>query len=102
MADSKTLAVSAPMPNHGVPASAIDQLAARTGMSKDVLLACLNIPRTAKASTLLSKDESKRVRGMEALIDMLQTMVEESGDPTGFDAARALSGWLRTPLPALG
>ena len=28
-------------------------------------------------------------------------MVEESGDPKGFDAARWVSEWLTSPLPAL-
>jgi uncharacterized protein (DUF2384 family) len=29
-------------------------------------------------------------------------MVEQSGNPAGFDAARWLSNWLSKPLPALG
>ena len=29
-------------------------------------------------------------------------MVEESGDPQGFDAAAWLSTWIEEPLPALG
>jgi hypothetical protein len=29
-------------------------------------------------------------------------MVEESGDPAGFDAAHWVADWLAKPLPALG
>jgi uncharacterized protein (DUF2384 family) len=29
-------------------------------------------------------------------------MVEESGDPTGFDAGHWVADWLGNPLPALG
>ena len=39
--------------------------------------------------------------GIETLIDSVQAMVERSGDPAGFDAARWLSDWLSKPLPAL-
>lgn len=75
------------------------------GMSKENLLSSLGLSRATisrkeKDATVLSKDESERVLGVETLIGMVQTMVEQSGDPTGFDAARWLSGWLSEPLPA--
>lgn len=54
-----------------------------------------------KEATVLSKDESERMLGVETLIGMVQTMVEQSGDPAGFDAARWVSNWLTKPLPAL-
>jgi putative toxin-antitoxin system antitoxin component (TIGR02293 family) len=50
----------------------------------------------------LSPAESERILGLSALVDKVQTMVEESGDPTGFDAAAWLSSWLAEPVPALG
>ena len=37
----------------------------------------------------------------KALIGMVQTMVEQSGEPAGFNAARWVSDWLTSPLPAL-
>lgn len=49
----------------------------------------------------MSCDESERVLGVETLIGMVQSMVEQSGDPIGFDAARWLANWLSEPLPAL-
>lgn len=90
----------------GIPASTISILSSRMGMSKENLLSSLGLSRATisrkeKDATVLSKDESERVLGVEALIGMAQTMVEQSGDPAGFDAARWVSDWLTKPLPAL-
>jgi len=90
----------------GIPASMIGSLSSRMGMSKEALLSSLGLSRATisrkeKDSSVLSKDESERVLGIATLIDMAQTMVEQSGDPAGFDAARWVSAWLTKPLPAL-
>ncbi|MCE3608263.1 MbcA/ParS/Xre antitoxin family protein [Massilia sp. P8910] len=90
----------------GIDASMIGNLSLRMGMSKENLLSSLGLSRATisrkeKDATLLSKDESERVLGVETLIGMVQTMVEQSGDPSGFDAARWVSNWLSKPLPAL-
>ncbi|MGI4935969.1 MAG: hypothetical protein ACRYF5_04370, partial [Janthinobacterium lividum] len=45
--------------------------------------------------------ETESPIGVETLISLVQTMVEQSGNPIGFDAARWLSAWLSTPLPVL-
>ena len=91
----------------GIPASIISNLSTRMGMSKENLLGSLGLSRATisrkeKDASVLSKDESERVLGIETLIGMVQTMVEQSGDPTDFDAARWVSEWLTKPLPALG
>jgi putative toxin-antitoxin system antitoxin component (TIGR02293 family) len=91
----------------GIPAATIGHLSIRMGLSKEALLASLGLPRATisrkeKEAAMLSKDESERVLGFETLIDQVQTMVDESGDPSGFDAARWLAGWITKPLPALG
>ena len=36
------------------------------------------------------------------LIAHVQTMVKESGNPEGFDAAKWVDRWIDRPLPALG
>nr|WP_302474469.1 MbcA/ParS/Xre antitoxin family protein [Roseococcus sp. MDT2-1-1] len=36
------------------------------------------------------------------LVTLVQTMVAESGDPAGFDAAAWLANWMQRPVPALG
>lgn len=91
----------------GIPASMIGNLSKRMDMSKDSLLSYLGLSRATisrkeRDAAVLSKDESERVLGIETLISIVQTMVEESGDPAGFDAARWVSEWLTKPLPALG
>jgi putative toxin-antitoxin system antitoxin component (TIGR02293 family) len=91
---------------HGIPAAVISSLSARMGMSKETLLSSLGLSRATisrkeKDAALLSKDESERVLGVETLIGMVQAMVEQSGDPTGFNAARWVAEWLTKPLPAL-
>lgn len=94
------------MIRHGIPASTISLLSTRMGMTKESLLASLGLSRATisrkeKEATLLSKDESERVLGVETLIGMVQIMVEQSGDPEAFDAARWVADWLSKPLPAL-
>lgn len=50
----------------------------------------------------LAQSDAERILGLAKLLGQVQAMVEESGDPKGFDAAVWLSRWLREPLPALG
>jgi putative toxin-antitoxin system antitoxin component (TIGR02293 family) len=90
----------------GIPASTISSLSSRMGMSKESLLSSLGLSRATisrkeKDGTVLSKDESERVLGIETLIGMVQSMVEQSGNPMDFDAARWVAEWLTRPLPAL-
>ncbi len=90
----------------GIEASMIGSLSSRMGVSKDNLLASLGLSRTTisrkeKDGKLLSSDESEHVLGVETLIGMVQDMVEQSGEPAGFDAARWVSAWLFQPMPAL-
>lgn len=75
----------------GIPAAMVAELSATMGMSKELLLGSLGLSRATisrkeKDDTALSKDESERVLGVASLIGKAQAMVEESGDPTGFDA----------------
>lgn len=91
----------------GLPASRIENLSTRMGMSKNVLLFSLGlssatISRKEKNDAVLSNGESERVLGIETLIGITQTMVEESGNPSDFNAARWVANWLSKPLPALG
>lgn len=91
----------------GIPASTVGELSSTMGISKELLLGSLGLSRATisrkeKDKTALSKDESERLLGVASLIGKVHMMVEESGDPTGFDAARWLADWLAQPLPALG
>lgn len=91
----------------GIPASLVGELSSTMGMSKELLLGSLGLSRATisrkeRDEAALSKDESERVLGVAFLIGKVQSMVEESGDPASFDAARWVADWLAKPLPALG
>lgn len=60
------------------------------------------INRKAKTKGSLTQDESERFLGLAKLIGQVQAMVEESGDPNGFDARAWTAHWLSEPLPAFG
>jgi len=58
--------------------------------------------RAAQLRRALLQVRDERVLGLLKLVGQVQVMVDESGDPNGFDAAKWVSGWLERPLPALG
>ena len=58
--------------------------------------------RKAREGKPVSADEESRGLGMASLIAQVQTMIEESGNPEGFDAAKWVARWIDRPLPALG
>lgn len=58
--------------------------------------------RKIEANATLNVDESERVLGLAKLIGQVQTIVQESGQPEGFNAAHWVSEWLTRPAPALG
>jgi uncharacterized protein (DUF2384 family) len=39
---------------------------------------------------------------MARLVGQLEAMVQDSGDPNGFDPTAWMARWLNDPLPALG
>ncbi|KQP35911.1 hypothetical protein ASF44_19590 [Pseudorhodoferax sp. Leaf274] len=76
-------------------------------MPKERLLPTLGIApatvsRKVRQALPLSSDDSERALGMARLVGQVQAMVEESGDPEGFDAAQWLAQWMEEPLPSLG
>ena len=58
--------------------------------------------RRVKSKDRLPPTESDRVRCVTRLVGQIQNIVEESGNPLGFDAAAWISRWLNEPLSALG
>ena len=91
----------------GVPAQALVQIAKAMGTPKERLFQTLGLSRAtvdrkARAKQALSVDEGQRVVGMAKLLGQVQTMVEQSGEPSGFDAAKWVAQWLDEPSPALG
>ena len=89
----------------GIPIRHIDALATRMQLRKGALIDALRLPsakRKARPDGKLSQDESERVLGLEYLIGQIHTMIEESGEPEGFDAAQWLGQWMFKQVPALG
>lgn len=91
----------------GVPASSVEFIATRMDLTKEQLFKTLGLSRAtvdrkAGAGKALTADESSRVLGMARLVGQVQAMVEESGNPQGFDAAQWVAQWLNRPLPAFG
>lgn len=91
----------------GVKASDAKQMITDLHFDQQTLLGALNLKtatvnRKAARNEALSTEESERVLGIASLVGQLQAIVEESGNPEGFDATQWLSQWLREPLPALG
>lgn len=90
----------------GVPARYTRVLATGMSVSQEKLydtvgLTRATVDRKVRRDALLNADESERVMGIARLVGQVQTLVEESGNPKGFDAAKWLAGWLDRPLPAL-
>lgn len=91
----------------GVPANFVAFISSSMDISKDLLyttlgLARATVNRKVRENQRLSQDESERVLGIARLVGQAETMVKESGDPKGFDAAKWTAHWLEEPQPALG
>ncbi|MDP5009588.1 MAG: MbcA/ParS/Xre antitoxin family protein [Glaciimonas sp.] len=69
---------------------------------KSLKLSTATINRKASRDEELSTEDSERVVGMSNLIGQVQAMVEQSGNPKEFDAAKWVAHWLEEPIPALG
>ena len=95
------------MIKHGIHATQAKRIIADLAIGQGAALKALNLStatvnKKAKQGLNLSSDESERVIGFARLVGQLEAMVEESGNPDGFDAAAWMSRWLSEPLPALG
>lgn len=91
----------------GVPANKAKQMITDLHFDQQVLLEALNLKtatvnRKAARGEALSIEDGERVIGMARLVGQVEAMVEESGDPAGFDATLWLSQWLCQPVAALG
>jgi putative toxin-antitoxin system antitoxin component (TIGR02293 family) len=91
----------------GLPAADAKALLSSFDMPIGRLLDALSLPvatfnKKVAAGGALAPSESERVLGLAAMVQQVERMVEESGDPTGFDATAWLSDWLQRHVPALG
>jgi len=91
----------------GISARVLEQMAKEMSISKERLagmlgLARVTVGRKVREDKPLSADEGSRVLGMASLIGQVQMIIEESGNPDGFNAAEWVARWIDRPLPALG
>lgn len=92
---------------HGFDPTCVNRMAVEMDMPEYRLWSLLGLPRSTmnrkvKQQKTLSPEESERVLGMATIIGQVETMVRESGNPEGFDAAKWVAEWINTPVPALG
>lgn len=74
---------------------------ARQGVCQMLGLSVSTIKRRLSQDQALNADETERLLALQQLIGQVAAIVEESGDASGFDAARWVGEWLMTPNPAL-
>lgn len=95
------------MVKEGLPANLLVLVSEDMAIPKDKLyttigLARATVNRKLREQQVLSQDESERVLGIARLVGQVSTMVKESGNPRGFNAAKWVARWLDQPQPALG
>jgi putative toxin-antitoxin system antitoxin component (TIGR02293 family) len=91
----------------GIPASVVGDLADRMRVSRETLYDTLRLPRSSviariRAGEALPQEQAERVIGLAKLIGQVEALVEEAGDPAGFDAYRWMGQWMERTIPALG
>lgn len=77
------------------------------GITKDALFKVLNFPKSTidkkiAANQNLPIEQGERLIGMAKLVGQVEVMVQESGNPDGFNAAKWVANWIEKPSPALG
>jgi putative toxin-antitoxin system antitoxin component (TIGR02293 family) len=92
---------------NGLDAEIVDRLVDSLRMSKKALLLMVGLSRSTidrkiSAGMRLSSNESESILAVLKLVAQAQKVVEESGNPDGFNAATWVSEWLSRPHAALG
>lgn len=91
----------------GIPAREVTWLVAELGLSKRRFYGALGYPRTTvdrqiSSNKRLPPEHSERFLAVGSLVELVDRIVAESGNPKGFNAAAWLGQWLEQPQPALG
>ncbi len=94
------------MITRGVRATEARQWLDMPVLNRTVTYEALDLPvatfnKKVKLDAKLSPAESERVIGFARLVGQVEAMVEDAGDPSGFDPRAWLARWLTEPLPAL-
>ena len=91
----------------GIPARYINVISDSMGITKETLFKFLNLPKStidkkSVANQMLPIEQGERLIGMAKLVGQVESIIAESGNPDGFDAAKWVASWLGKPSPALG
>lgn len=91
----------------GVPSAILTRLSSALNrpvkyVVRTIGMAPTSASRKLQRQTPLAPDESERALGVAKLIGQVETIVQQSGDPGGFDPGRWVAEWIETPQPALG
>ena len=91
----------------GIPARYINVISDSMGITKETLFKFLNLPKSTidkKSITnqILPIEQGERLIGMAKLVGQVESIITESGNLDGFDAAKWVASWLEKPSPALG
>lgn len=65
-------------------------------------LSSTTVERRKSKAASLDLYQSERLAGLKRLIDQVQAMVEDAGDPSSVDAPKWFGQWIEKPLSALG
>ena len=95
------------MIRRGIPAAEAKRIFSELSISQGAGFKALNLStatvnKKAKHGDTLSPEESERIVGFAKLVGQLEAMIEDSGNPTNFDARAWMARWLNEPLPAFG
>lgn len=91
----------------GVSVVTLHQTIKEMGLTNEQTFQMLKLPRSTigkkmAAKKTLTTEQSERFIGLQRLIGQVELMVQQSGAPTGFDAAKWVAQWLEQPSAALG
>jgi putative toxin-antitoxin system antitoxin component (TIGR02293 family) len=91
----------------GIKGSVVDDVAGVMDLPRERLIELAEFPRATilrriKNDELLDPQSAERLLGFSRLIGQVVLIVQESGNPEGFDPGAWLSRWVDSPNPALG
>lgn len=65
-------------------------------------IAVFGVPRPPERDSMMAPDETSCPDCFDRVVAHIRLMIEESGDPVGFDVVVWTAAWIERPLPALG
>ena len=91
----------------GTPAKDIGVVAKALGLPDTRYIDMIGLIRSTfnrkvKSDAMLEPDQSERHMRVMRMIGQLTGLINEFGDPNGFDAAQWFGTWIEQPNPALG